>query len=166
MDLELNKKTECDVSDIISQQVKNDYFNRMDIVIRYLAIENFFEQNDFGFFLYGKMYKGLFRERSDKSIAVRRKTFEKLIVKVKEGNFNTNRHPVRMSRNLNIWDGSHRIACAIYFSHDKVFVLRCSKEFRRTHDLGEKRLSKLFSEKEWNLINEKKVEIFDKLNIT
>ncbi|WP_201339383.1 hypothetical protein [Isorropodon fossajaponicum symbiont] len=40
---------------LIVRQFKEGKFNRFDVIVRYLAIENHFNQNDCGFSLYRKM---------------------------------------------------------------------------------------------------------------
>jgi hypothetical protein len=49
------KHIKCDVRELFFQQQRGNKFNRYDIVVRYLAIENYYKINDFGFNLYNKM---------------------------------------------------------------------------------------------------------------
>lgn len=49
------KHIEIDVREVFLQQYKNGSFNRLDIVVRYLAIEDYHGINNYGFNLYRKM---------------------------------------------------------------------------------------------------------------
>ncbi len=68
------KHININVCDLFFQQNHNDGFERLDIIVRYLAIENYFGLNDFGFEMYNKMQeKRMGREHAKISADIFRK---------------------------------------------------------------------------------------------
>jgi hypothetical protein len=92
----------------LAYQFKNKKFNRYDTIIRYLAVENYFDKNDFGFELYRKMQtkRGFVKGAEEK--------FKKLIASVNENGFDEC-SALPVGKNQELADGSHRLALALYF---------------------------------------------------
>ena len=147
----------------INQTKKGDYFKRFDVIIRYMVIENFYDKNDYGIDLYIKMYKKIFPRRSKEVILKRLERFKRLITLAENKQFDTKKYPITLTPRFNIWDGSHRVACAIYFRRKSIFVLKIRKEFKHGCDFGFNRFKKTFTDEEWELINKKKDEILKKI---
>ena len=83
---------------------------RLDIVVRYLAVENFYGKNDFGFKLYAKMQDGRAGQGySQKSVP----QFLKLIESYETNGYIKN-SSIKIFKNLALWDGSHRMALHLY----------------------------------------------------
>jgi hypothetical protein len=97
---------QCDVRELFFQQRKNDKFNRYDIVVRYLAIENYYGKNDFGFDLYEKMQIDRVGESSVES-------FKKLLFSYEKNGYDSSSE-IELYSDLHLFDGSHRIAIALY----------------------------------------------------
>ena len=70
---------EKNIQDILNDQFIGTAFNRVDIVVRYLAIGNFYGDNDFGYDLYRKMYQMCFPKRKIDIINDRIDSFELLM---------------------------------------------------------------------------------------
>jgi hypothetical protein len=146
-----------DLPALLSKQYRKGAFNRMDIIVRYLFIEEFFGKNDYGFELYEKMQKrrGAIEHTSER--------FYDLIGNIENNRFKDD-DPVILDQSLHLLDGSHRLACALYFDINKVPIkLRFSNkqvfyglEWFRTND---------FSKEELNLIDKKREELFEKMGI-
>lgn len=162
-----NEMFEYSVRDLISRQINDKkYFKRIDIIVKYMALEDYFKGDGIGINLYKKMYKKLFRGRSDESINKRIDAFKEIALKAHCGQFDTRKYPIIITRKFDIWNGTHRIACAIYFNYKNVFVIQTPKTFKRGCDLGSNKFKDdFFTQEEWHIINEKQKEIFSGLNI-
>lgn len=94
------------VSEIIDKQ-HIPHFNRYDIVVRYMAIENYYGLNDFGFDLYKEMQ--LCRHGK-----VDIGKFKSVISSFEKNKYLKNK-PVVLFSDGALRDGSHRLACSLYF---------------------------------------------------
>lgn len=113
--LENNKGINIYVSKnkLISQQFNNNFFNRYDIIVRLLAIENYYNENNYGFELYKKMQikRNTYKTHNETRFINLIDSFKK------EGLKNI---PIKVDKNLKLIDGSHRIACIIYFNCNQI----------------------------------------------
>ena len=151
---------ERSIQDILQQQFKNGEFNRVDVVVRYLAIGNFYGKNDYGYDLYRNMYKMCFPKREMSVINSRIKKFDNLIGKYKDGKFNLKKYPINMTPTGKIWDGSHRLSISIYHNEDKVNTSQVGKDLRKFFNLGTNRFTSYFSEEDMQIISSAQEEIF------
>lgn len=102
--------------------------NSADLLIRLLAIDEYFGKNDYGFKLYKKMQQT--RLSKNKKIPPREDDeiqFKKLI-KSFEINGYDNNMPVELNKDFKVFDGSHRLACAVAFEIPKI-PIRFSKKY-------------------------------------
>lgn len=107
---------EYDVEEIFLHQNKKNGYSRWDIVVRYLAVENYYEKNDFGFDLYRKMQeKRIKPEYVEASVD----KFKELIKSYEEKGYDKNSEIV-LDSNLNLVDGSHRMALALYHGQKNI----------------------------------------------
>lgn len=104
----------------VPTQMKKERFNRMDIIARYLAIENHFGKNDFGWKIYRRMQR---IRMKDNPAGARKKVkeFIKLIKSVEKNGF-LHRKPIRIKENMELINGSHRIATALYFNAPELLL--------------------------------------------
>ncbi len=97
--------------------------NISDVIIRYLAIENYYNKNDDGFNLYSKMQK--IRVNSNKRIPKYRDDqgtrFKKLIHSYEEKGYNL-KYPVQLNKDFKLFDGAHRLALALYYDEETIPV--------------------------------------------
>ena len=109
--------------------------NASDIMIRLLAIDNFYEKNDYGFELYNKMQKT--RVSKIKEIPHRMKEYEedfKVLIKSFEERGYDSSYPVDLNQNFEVFDGAHRLALAIYFNIEKIPVRFSEKYIDKEYD--------------------------------
>lgn len=94
-----------------------------DLIIKLLAIDNYFKKNDYGFDLYEKMQYT--RIKTNKEILVKnkqwKKEFKDLIKSFKENGY-INQYPVELSKDFKVFNGSHRLCCALSFNIEKIPV--------------------------------------------
>ena len=90
---------------------QNGEFNRYDTIVRFLAVENYYGENDYGFELYRKMQKK--RNPEDYESKDRQETFERLIRSFEKSGL-SDRYPLEVSNKLKLLDGSHRFALILY----------------------------------------------------
>jgi hypothetical protein len=110
-----NKFAIVDVRELFFQENK-EVFNRYDIIVRYLAIENYYGKNEFGFVLYEKMQAArIGKESLDK--------FKTLIQSYEAGYQKDS--CILLDSNLCLVDGSHRIALGLYH---KMYEISCCIE--------------------------------------
>jgi hypothetical protein len=94
---------------LISAEYVDGGFTRYDAIIRLLAVEAYYGDNDFGFDLYNKMQAA--RGASEGYEA----RFRSLIQCVEESSFDW-KSALEITRDGYLWDGSHRLALALYHS--------------------------------------------------
>lgn len=142
---------------LIGKNYQNDYFNRMDIIVRYLAIEEYFYKNDIGFSLYTKMQKyrgctGNYKE-----------SFIDLIESISRKGFDIySQIPVDLK--FSLLNGSHRLALALYFNIPEVpirILKRAEAEQVKPYCIQWFR-DNSFSEEEISIIESKKIEVFQR----
>lgn len=98
------------VEEIFMQQNLLSGYNRLDTVVRYLAIEEYYGKNDCGFYLYKKMQgKRINEEYVEGSVERFR-----ILIDSWDKNGYTNSSEISLDSNLLLIDGSHRLALALY----------------------------------------------------
>lgn len=100
----------------VQQNCVGNLFSRMDIVVRYLAIECYYRKNDFGFDLYRKMQEG---RKGHEYEVMAEKRFKDLIASYEENGYNISSEIV-LDCNLMLVDGSHRLALALYYGIETI----------------------------------------------
>jgi len=153
------KNIECDVRDLFLLLKKDNQFYRYDIIVRYLAVENFYNKNDFGFDLYKKMQS---KRVSFLHSEARTKRYKELIESYdKKGHKSSSK--ILLWDNLHLYDGSHRIALALYH---KAYKIKCKvrPDTWVCNFYGLEWFEKTgFSYEEINKIQEKYNEIFNEI---
>lgn len=120
-----------DARELFFQENRPEGFNRYDMIVRLLAVENWYGQNDFGFDLYWKMQQS--RKAGDYQNAVTR--FKKLIESYENKGYDRQSEIV-LDCNLHLIDGSHRLALALYY---KYWNISCTiMPFERNVKYGKK----------------------------
>ena len=103
-------KIKLDLRELFMQEMVDDNFNRLDIVVRYLAIENYYGLNNYGFDLYKKMQAArINNDWVDESLD----KFKKLISSYQNNGYD-NTSTIILNKEAKLWDGSHRIALGLY----------------------------------------------------
>ena len=117
-----NFKIMCNTMWLLKRSM-SDNMNASDIMIKMLAIDNYFGKNDYGMRLYCKMQK--IRVSQNKLIerekADNKENFIKLIESIKKYGFD-DKYPIELNKNFEVFEGYHRLACALYFNIDIVPV--------------------------------------------
>lgn len=105
------------------QNAMKDNLNASDIMIKILAIENYFNKNNFGMSWYNNMQR--IRVSQNKKIDINKadneKNFIKLIENIKSNGFDE-QYPIELNKNFEVFEGSHRLACALYFNIERIPV--------------------------------------------
>ncbi|WP_455664379.1 hypothetical protein [Phocaeicola sp.] len=111
------KSISCDVREIFFQENGLE-FNRYDIIVRYLAIKNYYGKNTFGVALYKKMQEArINKEWGEKSI----EQFFRLIESYEYKGYDASSQ-IELDKTLRLMDGSHRCALALYH---KKYIMSC-----------------------------------------
>lgn len=106
------------VKEIIMQQNRKEGYNRLDIVVRLLAIENEYGLNNCGWELYRKMQE---RRVGKEVMSISDRIIKfKSLIRSWEINGYDDRSLIFLDNNLMLKDGSHRLALAIYHGLDKI----------------------------------------------
>ena len=143
-----------DTRELLVQQFIDGNFNRLDVIVRVLAVENYYGKNDYGMNLYGKMQRARnlnINNGKYDELAVPR--FEALIESVEKNGFDASSEII-VDRNLKLVDGAHRIALAI-FHHIKEVKIRVVDEDKSGIRYGEVWFLQHFLASEIQLINQK-----------
>lgn len=97
--------------------------NVADVVVRYMAIENYFNKNDIGWKMYNNMQH--IRVSNNSKIPKYRddngERFKKLIKSVIKNGYIYD-YPIQINKDFYLFDGSHRLAIALYFDIEEVAV--------------------------------------------
>ncbi len=152
---------------MISQLDSDGNFKRMDIVIKYMAIHDLLNEDGNGLNYYTRLYKGVCGT-SDLKITIRTLSLKEMYNSMKNGIVDTETHPVLLTRNNNIWDGSHRIACTCYCNKQYIYVKYNKKEFRGRGGaigLGVDKLNNIFAYDEINTIINTQESILNKIGM-
>ncbi len=112
------KHSAFNVEELFVSQNRYPDFQRYDIVVRYLFIEQYFGKNSIGYSLYEKMQKARAGEGYDARCI---ENFESLIKSYSENGYN-DKSEITLGENLQLLDGSHRIAAGLYFGCPKIAV--------------------------------------------
>lgn len=114
------KYAKLNVREIFAQQMDTEGFNRYDIIVRYLAVENYYGKNDYGFSLYQKMQRA--RDRQNQISHKENyyiEEFQKLINSWEKDGYNEN-SAIILDSELQLIDGSHRVAMALYHGQEEL----------------------------------------------
>lgn len=159
-----------DVREFFMQQnsaLGNVDYQRMDVVIKYLAIENYFGKNDYGFYLHQKLQalrSGQSECMPENYEVISREVFRELIQSIEKNGFDAKSELVADSR-LFLLDGAHRLAAALYFgvptvslrvTNNEVDILPFTLEYLK--DGG-------FSDTELQIIEDKAKELMNQCKV-
>ncbi|MDR0949803.1 MAG: hypothetical protein LBM69_09850 [Lachnospiraceae bacterium] len=113
-----------DVREIFAKQNRFEEYNRLDIIVRYLAIEQYYGKNTVGYKLYERMQNE--RGQSDHNLD----KFKTLIESWDKNGYQSI-YEITLDQNLNLVDGSHRMALALYYKLDQIrcVVEDCTRSF-------------------------------------
>lgn len=160
------------IKDLFLGYIDGYDFKRFDIIINYLAIENYYGKNTIGWDFHNR-YEGTggFNDPVEA-----KERFVELIKSFEKTKTFLENCPVWLSDlvgHLHIRDGSHRVACAIYFGCDKIFGRLKNprkrvnqRRVRQCSYLGVKHLAaRGFTQDEIEIIKNKKDEILKKIGL-
>ena len=119
---------------------------RLDIIVRILAIEEYYGANNYGFELYNKMMDKRIRE--DYSIYAERR-FKELIKSFENEGYDESSE-IFVDNELHLIDGAHRLALAVYHEKPKVCIRIFDK--KQNVQYGPKWFSNYFNASELELI--------------
>ena len=137
-----NKVLNCDIieTSILDSRCVFDHsmrenINRADILVRMLAIDDYYNKNDFGFRFYNEMQRTrcAFNSKIPPEYAEHQEEFIKLINSMSRG-YNYN-YPIILNKNKELLDGSHRLALCLYYNIKQVPVIVCDNEINVDYSL-------------------------------
>lgn len=109
--------------------------NSADLLIRLLAIDNYMEKNNFGFTLYNEMQQKRIttnKEIPNSSTRDYEEDFKELIKSILENGY-INKNPVELNKNFEVFDGAHRLVCALALNIEKIPVRFSSKYINKDY---------------------------------
>lgn len=152
----IGKIIRVSTEDILYKNVTNVELFRCDVVVRYLAIENYYSKNNFGFELYRKMQE----KRIGKGYGeVALKKFKSLIRSYEEHGYDKD-SSIILDKNLGLVDGSHRLALGLYHGIKTVNALVVNFDHPVDYSI-DWFLSSGFTEDEIDIITSKANELLD-----
>lgn len=144
------KTIRVNTNELLLCQYKEGLFNRYDIVVRLLAIEEYYGKNNYGFSLYEKMQNERTQDASYGRISTQR--FIKLIESYEKNGYKEDSELI-IDERLHLVDGSHRLALAIYFGVARLTVRIVKRENEVFY--GKEWFSELLSQEECKMIENK-----------
>lgn len=157
------------VSDLFYNHIRNMELSRCDIVVRYLAIENYFGKNNRGFEMYTKMQRARKKwfapssnisEETDSCTAANQ--FKELIASYEKSGYDRESHII-LDRSLSLIDGSHRMALALYYGIKNITALVIHFDHPVDYSI-DWFLHVGFSQEEIDLITDTGVKLRDRCN--
>jgi hypothetical protein len=149
-----NTSIEIRTDEFFLQQTQKNIFNRFDTIVRLLAIENFYNKNNFGWELYKKMQANrVSPDYINKSVDI----FKKLIISW-EGKGYQKESKIICDKKLQLVDGSHRLALSIFFKNKYLSCTVLPYKENIKYDL-KWFIEHDFTLEEINLIDKKYIEI-------
>jgi len=124
-DCQNNKSFYRDINVFVLQEMKENGFNRFDVIVRLLAIENYYNKNNYGFQLYERMQRKRFeqkpfiREAKEKNCC---RKFCGLIRSVENRGYINNENPLILNDQSHLINGSHRLSLCFYH---KIDLIKC-----------------------------------------
>lgn len=138
--------------DLFLAQFKDNEFNAADVIIKYLAIENYYGLNNFGFELYNKLQFYRINQNWEKRFVNLIDSFEK--------GYNSD-SIIDTDLNYSIHDGAHRLALAIF--HDlKELRIRLYNTNLYRREYGFNWLKPYFTKDELDIIINKYQELLNR----
>ncbi len=106
----------ADTRKFVLAHTRENHLNRYDTIVRLLAVEHHFGENDVGWPLYLKMQekRQAYSKKHIKDLNTFKTDFEALIKSMEQRGYDKN-HPILTNNKGLLADGSHRLACALYF---------------------------------------------------
>lgn len=144
---------------LLENSMRNN-MNASDIIVKIMAIENYYGKNNYGMDMYNKMQK--IRVANNKLIerekANNEEKFIELIKSFEKMGYDK-KFPIELNKNLEIFEGSHRVACSIYFNIKEIPVIFNKKVWNLEYDYSLKWFEKNDMKNYTSLIVEKYKEI-------
>lgn len=129
------KDTMIDVKKIMAaQRGASTETNRLDVIVNYLAIDDFLNGREKYINLYKSMKMKRLRCTYEKADQLWIK-FTELIENIKDSGYDSTK-PILVDNKYHIFDGSHRLAVALFFGIEKIPVKISPKEFRNIYDIN------------------------------
>jgi len=114
------KHITIDVRELFFQEHGAAGFNRYDMIVRYLSVENYYGKNDFGFEMEKKMLEARI---SKEESALDYISWFKDLIKSYEQNGYMKVSEIVLDKNLCLFDGSHRFTLGFYHG---IFAISCA----------------------------------------
>ena len=140
---------------LLSKQIVDDKFNRLDIIVRIMALESHSNNDNYGINLYKRMQLA----RGASSYKDPWNIFKKLMLSIKNNSFDYN-SPILVNNNLHLVDGAHRLACALFYNEILVPIKIKNNYPVSPYSYDWFRLNN-FNKKDLSDIGNKKLEIFN-----
>lgn len=102
--------------EFLQKQVRDSYINRLDIMVRLVAIEDYYRNRPDAF----RLYMWMQEYRNGKGYGdTARKRFERLLSSYDACGWDLNTE-IQVDKDYQLLDGAHRVALALY--HDRMFI--------------------------------------------
>lgn len=117
-----NIKISIDTYWLFKHCMKDNFFNA-HIMIRMIAIDCYYKKNDYGWNWYNEMQRKRVADnpRVPKHMAEHEEEFKQLIKSFEKNGFIED-NPIVLNQELLFIDGAHRLALALYFGIERVFI--------------------------------------------
>lgn len=132
---------------LFKKNMKDNYYNS-SILIKMLAIDNYYNKNSFGFNWYNEMQLKRVNDNPmiPKYMAYHEDEFKTLIDNFEKCGFDK-KYPIVLNKDFLIVDGTHRLALALYFNIKRIYIKIDQKsycleskdyslEWFKNHDMG------------------------------
>lgn len=125
------------IDTLLLQEMTETGFNRCDIIVRLLAIEEYYHKNNFGYQFYQLMQEYRFREKphiQEAKIADSLGKFKELIGSIEKNGYQEREHPIYLNESDELMNGAHRIAACLFYNIEYLhFAYTPNEEHYRDH---------------------------------
>ncbi len=122
--------TAISIRDLLHAQIIDGKFDRVDLAVRILALEEYLGENDYGFALYNKMQLNRVKCKNKK----KENAYRKLIASMLKSGF-SKKHPIICGPTNRIIDGAHRVSISIHQNIDVIYIKNNPKSKHGTYGL-------------------------------
>ena len=116
-----NKTIERYIDSFILHEMKENGFNRYDIIVRLLAVEEYYKKNNYGFLMYEQMQEIRFKQKPYIREALEKRgklRFCELIDSIEKNGYNDNDNPILLNDCAHLINGAHRLALGFFYKID------------------------------------------------
>ena len=152
------KHIKISTAEVFFQHNGENDFHRYDMIVRLLAIENYYGKNDYGFDYYLRMQGA----RKECKLAQKGTDRFRTLIASYETKGYDDKSEIELDSNLQLIDGSHRLALAMYYKQSVISAKVRSYKLDTYYDIAWFRAND-FSTEECKILHDRYLQLYEEL---